>query len=130
MMNDPYTEPGDFREVITMNYLKTFAAGSMALMLAISATAARGQTAPSSGVGSTVSATQIADAMDQEVAQKISQAWSEGKDANAAVAFQENGEIALSEGNPQQARRCFEAAEHELTGLQLSPVGAPSSSAY
>ncbi len=113
-----------------MNYLKTFAAGGMALVLAIFSTAARGQTAPSSAVGSTVSATQIANAMDQDLAQKISQAWSEGKDANGAVAFQENGEMALSAGNPQQARQYFEAAEHELTGLQPSPVGAPSSSAY
>ncbi len=46
-----------------MNYQKTFAAGGMALMLAISATGARGQTAPWSGVGSTVSASQSADAM-------------------------------------------------------------------
>jgi hypothetical protein len=45
-----------FREVITMKYQKTFVAGGMALMLAISATAARGQSARWSGVGSTVSA--------------------------------------------------------------------------
>ncbi len=56
--------------------------------------------------------------MDQDLAQKISQAWSEGKDASGAVAFQENGEIALSEGNQQQARHYFEAAEHELASLR------------
>jgi len=38
----------------------------------------------------------------------------------AAAAFQENGEIALSEGNQQQARRYFEAAERELA--RLHPV--------
>ncbi len=112
-----------------MNYLTLFAAGGMALMLASSATSARGQTA-SSGVGSTVSATQSADAMDQDLAQQISQAWSEGKDVSGAVAFQVKGEIAHSQGNPQQARRYFEAAEHELTVLRPSPVGAPSSSGY
>ena len=113
----------------TVNYLRTFAADGMALMLAISATAARGQTVPSGG-GSTFSATNSADAMDLDLAQQISQASSEGKDASGAVAFQVKGEIALSQGNPQQARRCFEAAEHELTVLQPGPAGATSSSDY
>ena len=45
-------------------------------------------------------------------------------------AFQVKGEIALSQGNPQQARRDFEAAEHELTVLQPGPAGATSSSDY
>jgi hypothetical protein len=100
----------------------------MALMLACSATAARGQMAPSV-VESTVSATQN-DAMDQDLAQQISQASSEGKDVSNAVAFQLKGEIAHSQGNPQQAKRYFEAAEHEMTVLRPSPVGAPSSSGY
>jgi hypothetical protein len=65
--------------------------------------------------------------MDQDLAQQISQAWSEGKDASDAVSFQVKGEIAQSQGNPQQARRYFEAAEHELTALRPSPAGVPSS---
>ena len=112
-----------------VNCSKTFAAGAMALMLACSATATRGQTAPSV-VESTVSATQSDDAMDQDLAQQISQASSEGKDVSNAVAFQLKGEIAHSQGNPQQAKRYFEAAEHELTVLRPSPAGAPSSSGY
>ena len=75
-----------------MNCSKTFAAGAMALMLACSATAARGQTAPSV-VESTVSATQSDDAMDQDLAQQISLAASEGKDVSNAVAFQLKGEM-------------------------------------
>ena len=109
-----------------MNYLKAFAAGGIALMLASSATAASGQTAPS-GVGSMASITQSDDAMDQDLARQISQASSEGKDVSSAVEFQLKGEIAHSQGNPQQARRYFEAAERELTVLRPSPAGAPSS---
>ena len=112
-----------------MNCSKAFAAGATALMLACSATAAGGQTAPSV-VESTVSATQSDDAMDQDLAQQISQASSEGKDVSNAVAFQLKGEIAHSQGNPLQAKRYFEAAEHELTVLRPSPAGAPSSSGY
>ena len=46
-----------------MHVQKTFAAGGMALMLAISATAARAQVTPSSGFGPTFSATPNADGM-------------------------------------------------------------------
>ena len=88
-------------------------------MLASSATAA-----------STFSATNSTDAMDLDLAQQISQASSEGKDASGAVGFQVKGEIPLSHGNPQQARRYFEAAEHELTVLQPGRRGATSSSDY
>jgi hypothetical protein len=85
-----------------VNCLKAFAAGAMMLMFACSATVAWSQTAPSA-VGSTISASQSTDAMDQDLAQKISQAWSEGKDVSGAVTFQVKGEIALIQGNPQQA---------------------------
>jgi hypothetical protein len=79
--------------------------------------------------GSVVSASQSADAMDQQLAYNISRAWSENEDASGAVAFQENGEIALSQGDQQQARHYFEAAEKELAQLKRSPIGATSSSA-
>ena len=83
-----------------MNCSKTFAAGAMALMLACSATAARGQTAPSV-VESTVSTTQSDDSMDQDLAQQISQASSEGKDvSNSGSLRRINGKIAL-------VQRCF-----------------------
>ena len=62
-------ESRDFQPVTTVNYLKTFAVGGMALMVASSATAARGQTFPSVA-GSTFSATSSADAMDLDLAQR------------------------------------------------------------
>jgi len=115
-----------------VNCLKKIAGCSLALMFAASfaipATPAWSQMmAPQSRV-SAMSASDSAGALDQDVAQKISEAWSEGKDASGAVAFQENGEIALSEGNTNQARSDFEAAEHELAGLKVTPVGVPSDS--
>jgi len=100
-----------------MKSLKLLAGTSLAAMLAISTTAVWAQTMPQNA-SLTVSSTRNVDAMDQDLAQKISQAWSEGKDASGAVAFQENGEIALSEGNQQQARHYFEAAERELASLR------------
>jgi hypothetical protein len=59
--------------------------------------------------------------MDQTVSREIKQAWSEGKNATAAMAFQENGEIAMGEGNEKQARQYFQAAEQELE--RLTPEG-------
>lgn len=100
-----------------MKCLKIFAGTSLAAMLAVSTAAAWAQTTPQNAT-LTVSSNQSVDEMDQDVAQKISQAWSEGKDASGAVAFQENGEIALSEGNQQQARHYLEAAEQELARLR------------
>src|SRR5215469_889978 len=104
----------------------------MALMvgmaLAIPATSAWSQMGP--GSASTVSVTESANAMDHQLANRISQAWSEGKDASGAVAFQENGEIALSEGKPEEARQYFKAAERELNGLKPAPMGEPSTSAF
>ena len=43
-------------------------------------------------------------AMDRDVSREIKEAWSQGKDASGAAAFQENGEIALSEGNDNWRR--------------------------
>ena len=100
-----------------MKSLKMLAGTGLAAMLAVSTTSVWAQTTPQNAT-LTVSSTQSVDTMDQDIAQKISQAWSEGKDASGAVAFQENGEIALSEGNQQQARHYFEAAEHELARLR------------
>jgi hypothetical protein len=108
-----------------MKCLKMLAGSSLAVMIAISATGVWAQTAPQNA-SLTVSSTQSVDTMDQDVAQKISQAWSEGKDASGAVAFQENGEIALSEGNQQRARHYFAAAERELAGLRPVQPGAQS----
>ena len=112
-----------------MNYLKILASAAMALMLANSATGAWAQTAQPI-IGSTAGAIQSDDAIDQELAEQISHAWLAGKDVSGAVAFQVKGENALTQGNPQQARRYFEAAQHELKALRPSPVGAPYSSGY
>ena len=111
-----------------MNCLKTLASGCLAAILTI-APAAWAQSMPQ-GKTSVVSATESADTMDQELAQKISQAWSEGKDASGAAAFQENGEIALSEGNQQQARRYFEAADRELARLHPVAVSSRTDAVY
>ena len=62
--------------------------------------------------------------MDENVSRDIKQAWSEGKNATAAMAFQENGEIAMSEGKEREASRYFQAAEQELGTLE------PENSSY
>jgi hypothetical protein len=108
-----------------MDHLKQFRKGALALIfatcLATPATAVWGQT---SQFG--INRVESADTMDMDLSHQISQAWSEGKDASGAVAFQENGEIAMNSGNSQQARSYFEAAEHELGRLHPSPVSAPT----
>jgi len=109
-----------------MKSLKMVAGTSLAAIVAISTAGVWAQTKPQN-VALTVSSMQNVDTMDQHIAQKISQAWSEGKDASGASAFQENGEIALSEGNQQQARHYFEAAEHELARLRPVRPGAQTS---
>jgi hypothetical protein len=110
-----------------VNYTKMFAGSTLAFVVAIWTTTARGQMAPL-GTGSVISASGKANALDQDVARKIKDAWGEDKDASGAAAFQENGEIAISEGDSQQAERYFEAAEHELSTLKPSMVAGPSSS--
>jgi len=112
-----------------VNCLKKLAGSGLVLVLAVSTATAWGQTMPQS-TASTGSATGNVDSMDQDVALKISQAWSEGKDASGAAAFQENGEIALSEGNQQQARRYFEAAERELARLHPIQTSRGTSAIY
>jgi len=112
-----------------MNYVRIFAGSTLALMVAISTTAAWGQMAPHS-TGSVIGASGKANALDLDVAQKIADAWGEGKDASGAEAFQENGEIAMSQGDPRKAESYFEAAEHELLTLKRSMVAPPSSSIY
>ena len=109
-----------------MNHLREFAAGTVALMLGSLATAVRAQTAPSPL--NSVVLIEADDAMDLQLAKQISEAWTQGKDVTAAVAFQVKGENALSQGDPLEASRYFEAAEHELTVLRPIPLGAPSAS--
>ncbi|HEY2105278.1 MAG TPA: hypothetical protein VGH29_05810 [Candidatus Binataceae bacterium] len=115
-----------------MNRAKRLAGTTLALMLAaspvIGVTAAWGQMMRPD-TGSAVGASENVDAMDQKVAYDINQAWSRDEDASGAVAFQENGEIALSDGNREQARHYFEAAETELARLKPHPVSVMSSSA-
>lgn len=73
-------------------------------------------TSPSSGAES-------ASAMDQNLSRDIKQAWSEGKNATAAMSFQENGEIAMSEGRDREAKQYFGRAERELGTLQSGQPG-------
>jgi hypothetical protein len=90
-----------------MKYPKLIVTSGAALLFAVSVPIAWGQTRPVTGSAIEVGAAAVQDsasAMDQQVSRKITQAWSEGKDASGAAAFQENGEIALGEGKQQQAR--------------------------
>jgi len=67
-----------------------------------------------------------ASMMDQDVSRKIRQAWSEGKDASGAAAFHENGEIALINGNEQEAKGFFRSALNELGRLNAVPESEAS----
>ncbi|HTT77217.1 MAG TPA: hypothetical protein VMF50_14720 [Candidatus Binataceae bacterium] len=60
-------------------------------------------------------------AMDQNVSREIKQAWDHGENATAAMAFQENGEIAMNEGREAEAKQYFHRAEQELA--TLTPAG-------
>jgi hypothetical protein len=100
-----------------MSRLNYIAGSGLALMLAVSAAPAWSQTVPVTSV------TDSASLMDQNLSREIKQAWSEGKNATAAMAFQENGEIALSEGRNNDAKQYFSAAEHELATLQPHQSG-------
>jgi hypothetical protein len=95
-----------------MSRLNYIASSSLALMLAVSAAPVWSQSLPVTSVN------QSASLMDQNLSREIKQAWSEGKNATAAMAFQENGEIALSEGRNNEAKQYFSTAEHELATLQ------------
>ncbi len=112
-----------------MNSLKTIAGSGLALMLTVTAPVAWGQSV-SKNVGGSVAVVDASGAgrghdsvslMDQNVSREIKQAWSEGKNATAAMAFQENGEIAMGEGKEKEARQYFQAAERELG--TLTPEG-------
>jgi hypothetical protein len=97
-------------------------------MLTFTAPVAWGQSAPSNMAASaTTGAYQTdwsthdsASLMDQDVSREIKQAWSEGKNATGAMAFQENGEIAMVDGKEKEARQYFQAAEQELGTLKPS----------
>jgi hypothetical protein len=110
-----------------MNFLKSIAGSSVALMLTVTAPVAWGQSVPQNAPGPEVVASgaghrnESASLMDQNVSREIKQAWSEGKNATAAMAFQENGEIAMSEGKEKEGKRYFLAAEQELE--TLTPEG-------
>jgi hypothetical protein len=109
-----------------MNCLTTFTVSGWALILTLAAPVGRCQPAPASEAMSCVKGTRpagwftsdSASVMDQTVSRDIKQAWSEGKNATAAMAFQENGEIAMSEGKERDARQYFQAAESELGTLK------------
>jgi Tfp pilus assembly protein PilX len=103
---------------------KSLAASGLALMLTLGAPLAWAQTAPGNGrtpdsAYQSVSLTnENVTTMDQQVSRQIRQAWSEGKDATAAMAFQENAEIAMSDGKEKEAMQYLQAAERELQTLQ------------
>jgi hypothetical protein len=100
-----------------MNCLKTIAGSGLALMLTFAEPIAWGQSV-SKNVDTDWSAHDNASLMDQNVSREIKQAWSEGKDATGAMAFQENGEIAMIEGKEKEARLYFQAAKQELGTLK------------
>ena len=116
-----------------MNRLKNIVGSGLVLMLALSLPPAWSQTADnndthehsSSGVAYSPasSVSESASVMDQNLSREIKKAWSEGKNATAAMAFQENGEIALSEGKDQEAKQYFSNAEQELATLQPDQPG-------
>src|SRR5260370_40581658 len=100
----------------SMKYPRIIVTSGAALLCTFSAPVVWGQTRPFAGsaIGSgsyqTAAAMQDKEsgsAMDQEVSRRISHAWSEDKDASGDEAFQEHGEIALSEGKVQQPKGYF-----------------------
>jgi hypothetical protein len=109
-----------------MNCLKTIAGSGLALMLTLIAPAAWCQSGPNTIAASGAtgayhtdwSSQDSASLMDQNVSREIKQAWSEGKDATLAMAFQENAEIAMGEGKQKEAQQYFQAAERELGTLK------------
>ncbi len=117
-----------------MKYLGIIVTSGATLLCALSAPVVWGQTRPVAGsaIGIGSYRTRSADkesaaAMDQKVSRGISQAWSEDKDASGAKAFQENGEIALSEGKEQEAKGYFQAALRELAGIESGQSGGVTS---
>jgi hypothetical protein len=116
-----------------MKYPKLIVTTGAALLFAVSAPIAWGQTRPETGSAIEAGAATTQDsasAMDQDVSRKIRQAWSEGKDASGAAAFQENGEIALGEGKQQQARHYFEQALANLGTIEAAAGARTTAVAY
>ena len=106
-----------------MNCTKAIWGSGLALMLTLTAPLAWAQSAPDNMAASGATAANwsthdSASVMDQNVAREIKHAWSQGQDATLAMAFQENGEIAMSKGRDEQATQYFQAAERELGTLQ------------
>ena len=109
-----------------MERVRTIAGSGLVLALALSAPYAWSQTAPNNAhdqsdqvyASSMSSGSESAPLMDQRVSQDIKRAWSGGKNATAAMAFQENGEVAMSEGKDREAKRYFSRAERELATLE------------
>jgi hypothetical protein len=112
-----------------MKYPKLIVVSGSALLFAVSAPIAWGQArpVPGSAIEAGGAATQeSASAMGQDVSRKIKQAWSEGKDASGAAAFHENGEIALINGNEQEAKGFFRSALNALNTLNAVPESEAS----
>ena len=103
-----------------MNSIRTIGGSGLGLVLTFGAPVALCQSVPKNvaASGSAESVRDTASLMDQNVSREIKQAWSEGKNATLAMSFQENGEIAMSEGKERKARQYFQAAEQELGTLQ------------
>jgi hypothetical protein len=109
-----------------MKCLTTLAISGLTLMLTLASPAVWCQPVPESEAVSCVkgvgragwSNADSASAMDQNVSRDIKRAWSDGKNATAAMAFQENGEVAMGEGKEKAARQYLQAAENELATLK------------
>jgi hypothetical protein len=107
-----------------MNCFKTVAGSGLAMVLMLSAPIAwsqsesNGLNAGSEGAYHTDwSPHENVSLMDQNLSREIRQAWFEGENATAAMAFQENGEIAMGEGKEKEAKQYFQSAEQELESL-------------
>ena len=99
-----------------MNQLKAMVGSGLLLtMLSFAPLAAWSQSEPKNVAD--WSTQDSASVMDQNVSREIKQAWLDGKNATAAMAFQENGEIAMNEGKEGEAKQYFHAAEEELATL-------------
>jgi hypothetical protein len=111
-----------------MNYLKATAGIGLALTLMFNTAVASGQPISqnlgASGPGP--SAGDRAFLMDQKLSSQIKQAWSDGKNATLPMSFQENGEIAMSEGKEKEAIQYFQSAEQTLEKLQPERVSNTS----
>ena len=113
-----------------MSRVGGIAGSGLLLMFTLGAPYAWSQTAPNNPQGrcdqaayiSSSSGVESASVMDQNLSQNIKRAWSEGKNATAAMAFQENGEIGMSEGKDREAKQYFGRAERELATLQSDPT--------